>query len=800
MITPFRKFCLLIGVGALLTHVVCAQSARRELRSGDRWLRLNASASDTIELSAGLGAETCATYPAPLGVAWYRNDRNLPDGERHASWHRFEESGDPSAPWTLFGEISDPAGGSWTAATKVRVDGTGFRLVTTFTRHGPARAASVRIHTRFTAPPSRAYTLSPGAIYNGNRSDVVVPRGYCPLPTEFELATRETGLQRRVIADIPRQDASTWWTVHLWGYQAASASVSTFDPEHRVGAHLGYARTDGPRVLGVIHTADPVANFHQVTVENPSVRARRYHHCEWIPSKDRPYRFNNGETALVELRLVPVAAEGVPAFISTLQDERALRRRGLAPGQHGIAPGIPDVMPRSYATQLAVGWVDRHRWNKQGFYRNGEVENPRELVLGWGHGTAMMLGLFQLGDEQVKTRIRRMTELVLKEAQAPGGLFYGVRFNGHWLGADGNLDSFWAMNSLTSRRTTDTVYFALDIADALRAAGSPADRALADRVDAAMLRACEALVRIVTRDGNLPFLLDARSERAVWPGGFGGARAIGALVRGAGRWNRPEFLATAKSLAALYAREGLARGDLWGGPSDVMQGTSDNESLTALAEGLTLLHGVTREPVHLRWAEQAADLLATWALDEHIVFPTGSLLARNGVHPFGSLVANTQNSWGTPGLCVSDGKFLLDLYERTGHARHLDLLSDISRMPMQMMVRSGQQWGKLEPGQMTECASFSDVSNDFGDAYVSSAVWPVNAMLISEVALPSIYVDGQRVWRFDHVSASVDGSGLVTVGNPTSYLARIRVQWRGGATVKLSLAPGATVTCSQPKS
>jgi hypothetical protein len=149
---------------------------------------------------------------------------------------------------------------------------------------------------------------------------------------------------------------------------------------------------------------------------------------------------------------------------------------------------------------------------------------------------------------------------------------------------------------------------------------------------------------------------------------------------------------------------------------------------------------------------------------------------------------------------VSDGKFLLDLYERTGHARHLDLLSDISRMPMQMMVRSGQQWGKLEPGQMTECASFSDVSNDFGDAYVSSAVWPVNAMLISEVALPSIYVDGQRVWRFDHVSASVDGSGLVTVGNPTSYLARIRVQWRGGATVKLSLAPGATVTCSQPKS
>ncbi len=768
-----------------------------ELRTGDRWLRL-IIADNRYEIHAGTGIETCASFRQPLGVCWYQKGNNLPDGERRAAWSQVDLSED--ATWILQGEILDTQNGAWLAETRVSVDGEGFRLNTRFTRRGEPRAASVRVHTQFAAPPRRAYTLIPGSIYNGNRANIVVPRTYCPLPTDYELRTREQSLSRRVIADIPRQDASTWWTAHIWGYQASSASVSAYDPENQSGIHLGYARAESGRVLGVIHTADPDADFHQVTVENPCVRNRRYRLCYWDLAPDRPHLFTDGESAHVDLRLAPVSAPSIPEFVTSWQGERELRRQGKAPGQTGVAPGIPDVMPRSHATAHLIQWLDDHRWNDAGFYRNGELENPRELVLGWGHGTSMMMGMYGQGSEQVRQRIRQMIRLLLDEAQAPGGLFYGVRLNEKWLGSDGNLETFHTMGAMTVRRTTDTIPHGLELVDALGNGGNNDDVALANRLDDALRRACEALVRIVRRDGNLPFLLDPLTERAAWPGGFGGSRAIGLLARGSVRWNQPEWLTVATNLAELCVREGLNRGDVWGGPSDVMQGTTDNESLTALAEGLTHLHSVTQDPQHLQWAVQAADLLATWALDEHIEFPPESMHGRNGFHAFGAMVASTQNACGTPGLCVNSGRFLLDLYEHTGLTRLLDFLSDLTRMSMQMIIRPGQHWGELQVGQMTESASFNDALADFGTAYCISAVWPANAMLLSELDLPSVYVDGDKVWRFDHITAALNAAGSLTITNPTDYPAKYRVQWKSGSITSYKLQPGEAMKCDTPRS
>jgi hypothetical protein len=771
----------------------------KTLHSGSSWLLLHQHSDGTVTIEAGHGTDTVATLVMPLGLRWYRGDGNLPDGERRAAWIRAEMTGDPASPWLLHGQIADPVGGSWTAVTAVRVDAdNGFRLTTSFTRHGSARAASLRVHTRFAAPPARAFTLAPGSVYHGNRADVVVPRGYCPLLTADEVAVRETS-PRRVIADIPRLDASTWWTVHLWGHQAASASVSAFDPVVGTGVHLGYARTEGGRILGVIHTADPDTDFHQVTVENPCVRERRYRNCRWESAPDRPHQFSDGERAVIELRLAPASATDIPSFVTSWQPERTLRRMGLAPGQEGPLPSTPNVMPRSHASDLAVAVNDRHLWNEtEGFYYtvHPRENHPRELILGWGSGTMAMLPMFRLGTPGIRARLRRMMCFLLDHAQAPTGLFYGARVNGRWLGAYGNLDSFWAMNSLTPRRTTDTIVYGFAFADALRAEDTPDDNALADRLDAALLRACEALVRVFQRDGEIPFLLDPHTARAVWRGGHGGCRAIGGLVLAAERFSRPDLLTAARDLAAHCVRTGLARGETWGGPADVMQGTTDNESLTALCEGLVLLHRATGESDHLLRAIQACDLLATWALDEHIAFPHGCVLGRNGFNPFGALVASTQNCWGTPGLCVNSGRFLLELYECTGEPRFLDLLSDIVRVPLQMMIRPGQSWGQLEPGQMTECSSFNDVPREFGDAYLNEATWPVNAMLVAEIELPSIYVDASvhRVWKLDHLDADLAADGALTVSNHTAFPARIRVRWRDGRAAAFNLAPGATHT------
>jgi hypothetical protein len=372
--------------------------------------------------------------------------------------------------------------------------------------------------------------------------------------------------------------------------------------------------------------------------------------------------------------------------------------------------------------------------------------------------------------------------------------------NGTWTSADGNLDYFWAMNALTPRRTTDMVFYGFDLLDAILSDKGEGDSELANRYEASLKKACDALVRVWKTEGEIPFLLNPQTEKSVWKGGHAGARAIGCLVRASQRWKNPEYLVVATEIAHRYVETGLMVGETWGGPSDIMQGIADNESLTALAEGLTLLHAVTLNPQHLKWAIQSADLLATWMLDEPIFFPKESVLGRNNVQPFGALIANTQNCWGTPGLCVNSGRFLLDLYERTGETRFMDMLSDIVRVPLQMMVRPGQDWGGImEPGQMTECTSFNDVPNEFGDAYVHAATWPVNNMLVGEMELPSIYVDGAKVWRLDHLTASVDAKGQLTLGNPTKYPAKVKVQWRKGTIAKIDLAPGESKKMKAPK-
>ncbi|MHA4846711.1 hypothetical protein ACX0G7_21275 [Flavitalea antarctica] len=764
-----------------------------ELKDGEGWLRLVQKDKNKFEIHGGYKEQTTVLYREPLGVRWYRNNGNNPDGERRVAWTKADKVEKGDILWTLYATIDDTQSGTWEAISHVKKDAGGYRLTTEITRRGPARSASVRVHTFFTAPPAQAFTLIPGVVYNGNKADAIVPRGYCPMITDYEVKTREAGSNRRVIADLPRQDASTWYTVHLWGYQAASASVSVFEPNKKAGTHLGYARKEKSRVLGVIHTADPVTNFHEVTIENPCVRERRFRNCTWVSSPDRPYEFKDGESAVVELRLMPVGAPDIPSFVSTWTGERSLRRKGLAPGQDGKVVSTADLVPRSYASELAINWNNTSLWEEnKGYYRTvHHTENhPRELILGWGSGTMMMLPMFINGDAEIKNRIRTMTRFYIEHAQAPGGLFYGVRMkDGKWITADGNLDFFWAMNSLTPRRTTDTVFYGLSLADTLRNENGTGDKALADQLDRSLEKACEALARVWKKEGNIPFLLNPHTEKTVWSGAFGGARAISCLALGSKRFNRPDFLQTAKDIAFKYVADGLMKGETWGGPTDTLQGTADNESMTAMAEGLTLLYSITKQQQFLKWASQMSDLLATWVLDERIDFPADSVLGKNGIQPFGAMIANTQNAWGTPGMCVNSGRFLLDLYEFTGERRFMDLLSDIVRVPLQMMVRPGIKWGNLEPGQMTECASFNDVPDEFGHAYLNSATWPVNSMLLGNIELPSIYIDGEHIWRLDHLQAELNDKGNLVIINPTEYPANALLRWRNGKTKSVALPP-----------
>jgi hypothetical protein len=542
----------------------------------------------------------------------------------------------------------------------------------------------------------------------------------------------------------------------------------------------------------VIHTTDPDIPLNEVVVENPCVRERRYRNCVWQPSSDKPWRFENGEQAVVELRLSSVVAENIPSFVSAWTKERELRRKGKAPGRNSPNPPTPNVIPRSEATRLAIEWNNKSLWTNNAYYRTIHLNenHPREIINGWGSGNMAYWPMLVLGSDEVKYRTCKTIDYILDHGRAPGGLFYGVKLNtGTWISSDGNLDSMWAMNALTPRRTTDTIIYGFPIADLLLSSADTDQKKLGEKLDKALLKACEALQRVWYKEKGFPFLLDPHTEKSVWRGSHGGARALSCLVTASTRWKNPSFLKTAEEIAAQFVNTGLSIGETWGGPSDIMQGTTDNESLTALTEGLCLLYEKTKKPLHLKWATQGADLLSTWVLDEHIEFPKNSILGSNGIDPFGAMIASTQNAWGTPGMCVNSGLFLLKLYEWTGQERFMDMLSDINRVAMQMMVTENGKWGTLEPGQMTECSSFNDIPGDFGHAYLRPATWPVNSMMLAEIELPSIYIDGKKIWNLDHMEVKVQPDGQFKIFNPTKHPANLSIKRRNGASERIRLMP-----------
>jgi hypothetical protein len=156
-------------------------------------------------------------------------------------------------------------------------------------------------------------------------------------------------------------------------------------------------------------------------------------------------------------------------------------------------------------------------------------------------------------------------------------------------------------------------------------------------------------------------------------------------------------------LAAFYRERFLLRGFTCGGVGDALM-AMDSESAYGLLAGLVQLHEVTRDPVHLQWAVEAADLFQTWVLLYDAKFPPGSPLQRLGIEPRGAVFANIQNQHGAPGIYVASGKELITLARLTGDDRFLVLLREITGCIPQMVVQPGQQdvWGDLPVGAISE--------------------------------------------------------------------------------------------------
>jgi hypothetical protein len=716
-------------------------------------------------------------------------------------------------PWTqarhlddqlhLTGNAEDDYGNRWQAETVCRILADGHLGIDTTLRlerkaefpwarvgtgWGGTKGVNLRLPWRVAADPRTAWCAMPGLSYGGNRADGIVRTGYCPSLPFIDL--KAYGADRRpvrLLGDIPRQDAGTGWTIDAISHNPATPDVLVLDRADGTGLMLGAARRDGDRFTGLTHCVDPDLMRHEVVLSIPGVRRRRYcvlgfHNVDdpaWVPEQ--------GESITLRTTAAAIRASA-PDDLFELQRASWARRR----------TDVPDTMPRSEIVRIATASISARNWDEErGFYwAHEKVDDPRTLnscmilQLGWVWGCEVMHPLFRQGDATTRTRVRRMLTFLLDSgAQAPSGLFRGQYDTFTWYPrphrtAAGYMDWFEAMAGSASR-TTDTVRHGFRLLDALREA-DPADP-LADRWEDALRRAIAGLREVLRRHGCVPYMIDPDSLDAWWQGGAGGALALDLFAEASKRWGDDGIIAEASAYAARLATTHLDSGEAWGRPVDCLSAINYEAHLSMLG-GFLGLWRVTRAEAHLRWARQAAQALRTWQVPDAIPFPAGSRLARNGLCTAGTMIANVQNSCGTPALCTDSGRDLLDLYEITGETWLMDMLQAIIRCSFQQLVREGQDWGHLKPGQLTECQPHSDTMQEFGDSYIVEATWVSAAYLLQQEELPNLYVDGDRIWRFDHLRATIAPHGI-RVENPTDAPAQGRVAWRDGGSATFTIAP-----------
>ena len=147
---------------------------------------------------------------------------------------------------------------------------------------------------------------------------------------------------------------------------------------------------------------------------------------------------------------------------------------------------------------------------------------------------------------------------------------------------------------------------------------------------------------------------------------------------------------------------------------------------------------------------------------------------------------------------MSSGDALFRLYRATGDGAHLELLRDTVRNLAQYLPRA-ESAPPLEPTPHRARSETRDWLDARDDVVPTSSLFDAACML-SYTEVPGLYArtDTGFVFAFDHVEARVrersPGRLVVSVKNPTSVDAVVRVLGESDAEAARPLAPGALLS------
>jgi len=672
-------------------------------------------------------------------------------------------------------------------------------LVATFKLdRGSAPETSVGLGLSFSRWSTGHYVVMPGAVYAGNRFESR-HIAYPPLLAE----DADIGPHvPPIVSDIPRLNVRAGPSrLELLATDLATPAVAVHAPDTRTGLVALFDPTTRLGPSGVVLEETDDRGRATLVLLAPGGAARedvaRATASPRASVEAQGATFRARDELVLRVRLVVFDCADVPALF-----ERLARARKDLTGP----TARPHELPFSAAFAAHEARANRSFVEDAGYFAVPARDPARRLwQSGWGGGFATTLPLAAAGNARSRARAQRAVAFAFRVGQARSGFFHSL-----WDGRQGLEDGPAAPAAVETarraprkragkwhlvRRSADALMFALEHVRVL------AQLDPSFRPDAAVLRGIErcadAFVRLWDREKQFGQYVDVDTGAIVVGGSAAGGLAPAGLALAGVVLKRDDYLAVARAAAEEMYERHVRAGVTCGAPGDALQ-CPDGESAAALLESFVTLFEQAGEPVWLERATAAAAQLASWVISYDA--PAGAA-ADGAARATGAMFVNAQNVRGAPGYTLLSGAALLRLYRATGEVRHLELLRDTVHNLAQYLPRAERAeragFDRL-PAQRRGRADTSAWLDDDDDLLPARAVFDASAML-SYTEVPGVYVrtDTAFVFAFDHVDARVRarerGSLVVTLENPTSIDAAVRVLAESDLDAARPLAPGAVL-------
>ena len=633
---------------------------------------------------------------------------------------------------------------------------------------GQLKQASVSIDIEFSHWNTKNYVLMPSAAYNGNRYEWRRLR-YSPKLYEVQ----DIGIDKPIIVtDIPKLSESEG----VSRIQERIGSMSTpgigfIADSLKKGLWLLTRQKNsfGDYGIGI----EESRNRQQATISITSPVVRElfvYKSCDaHYPSWDTPKDFKAGDTITISFRLYGFEA---PETQSLFNKFATIRK------QYETDTTLVNSLSYSSCMELLEQKFNEKNWvDKYGYYSIGFRENfLQDWQIGWTGGMISTYPLLFAGNEQTKKNVLKNFDWLFPNGISPSGFYYDAGRNGtEWIAGD--IRKPQSKNWHLVRKSGDAVWYILKQFMLMEKQGITVKQSWKEGNQ----KVCDAFVKLWNKYHQLGQFVDAYTGDIAVGGSSGGGIVPAALTLASAYYHQPEYLETAKAIAAYYNENFTKKGITCGGPGDALQ-NFDSESSYGLVESYTTIYEVTKEKQYLQMAENAAKQFATWVVSYNYKFIDTTAYAKANIHTTGSVYANTQNKHTAPGICTASGIALLKLYRFTGNVFYINLLHDIAHNITQYLPHPKKPLGNAYFGWVSERINMTDWEGLENIGYVLPlSTWAETSLMLTTIEIPGLYIQPKNNFfrAFDNVIVTVLSSTKdelkLLIKNPTPVDANLSI-------------------------